>query len=69
MTNFTELGLTELRNGISRGDFTAVEVADAHNTAVEAADALNAFIVKTPEHALAAAKAVDDARAAAASRY
>jgi aspartyl-tRNA(Asn)/glutamyl-tRNA(Gln) amidotransferase subunit A len=64
MTRFTELGLTEIRNGVAGGDFTAVEVAEAHNAAVAAADALNAFIVKTPEHALAAAKAVDDARAA-----
>jgi len=40
-------------------------VAHAFNAAVEAANpALNAFIVTTPDHALAAAERVDAARAA-----
>ncbi len=63
MTNLTELGIAAIRDGVRDGSFSAVEVASAFNAAVDSADALNAFIVKTPEHALTAAKAVDEARA------
>ncbi|QJQ32961.1 Asp-tRNA(Asn)/Glu-tRNA(Gln) amidotransferase subunit GatA [Sphingomonas lacunae] len=63
MTNLTDLGIAAIRDGVRDGSFSAVEVATAFNAAVDGADALNAFIVKTPEHALAAAKAADDARA------
>ena len=69
MTNLTDLGLTDLgvaaiREGVTSGAFTAVEVAQAFNANVAAASALNAFIVATPEAALAAAKQVDANRAA-----
>ncbi|MFM6853305.1 MAG: amidase family protein, partial [Sphingopyxis sp.] len=64
MTDLTDLGIAAIRDGVRDGDFTAVEVASAFNDAVAGADALNAFIVKTPEHALAAAQQVDAARAA-----
>ena len=64
MSNLTNLGVAALRDGVAAGDFTAREVADAFNAAVEAADPLNAFIVKTPERAFAAAEAVDRDRAA-----
>ena len=61
----TELGVAAIREGVVKGDFTAVEVAGAFNTAVaEAQDALNAFITLTPEKALEAAAAVDADRAA-----
>ncbi|QZH73855.1 MAG: Asp-tRNA(Asn)/Glu-tRNA(Gln) amidotransferase subunit GatA [Erythrobacter sp.] len=63
MTNLTQLGVRALRDGVAAGDFTAREVAEAHNAAVAAASELNAFIVTTPDHALAAADAVDAARA------
>lgn len=63
MTNYTDLTLTQIRDGVRDGDFKAREVAEAFNANVAAADALNAFIVKTPEKALAAADAVDAARA------
>jgi len=63
MTDLTELGVKALRDGIASGDFTAREAAEAFNAAVEKASALNAFIVTTPDHALAAADAVDAKRA------
>ena len=64
MTDLTELGVAAIRDGIAKGDFTAVEVAEAFNANVAAAqEALNAFIVATPEKALEAAKATDAKRA------
>ena len=64
MSNYTDLTLAEIRDGVAQGDFTATEVASAFNAAVEGAKALNAFIVTTPEAALAAAAKVDADRAA-----
>jgi aspartyl-tRNA(Asn)/glutamyl-tRNA(Gln) amidotransferase subunit A len=65
MTDLTDLTLTGIRDGVAGGDFTATEVATAFNGAVaEAQEALNAFIVTTPEAALAAAAKVDADRAA-----
>ena len=65
MTDLTELGVAAIRDGVAGGDFTAIEVAEAFNANVAAAQAaLNAFIVATPEKALAAARAVDADRAA-----
>jgi aspartyl-tRNA(Asn)/glutamyl-tRNA(Gln) amidotransferase subunit A len=64
MTDLTNLTVAQIRDGHRAGDFSAVEVATAFNDAVAAADALNAFIVKTPEHALSAAKQADADRAA-----
>lgn len=64
MSGITELGVKAIRDGIAGGEFTATEVAGAFNDAVAGAGALNAFITLTPDHALASAKAVDEARAA-----
>ncbi|MEH3105226.1 MAG: Asp-tRNA(Asn)/Glu-tRNA(Gln) amidotransferase subunit GatA [Sphingomonas phyllosphaerae] len=64
MTALTDLGIAAIRNGVRDGDFSAREVAEAFNAAVAAAKPLNAFLVETPEHALAAADAADKARAA-----
>ena len=64
MTDFTDLGIADLRDGFRRGDFSAREATDAYVTAVSAAKSLNAFIVETPEHAIAAADEADRARAA-----
>ncbi len=64
MTDLTNLGVAALRDGIRTGEFSAREVADAFIVKVSAAKALNAFIVETPEHALAAAREADAARAA-----
>ena len=63
MTDLTSLGVKAIRDGVAGGSFTAREVAEAFNAAVAEASALNAFIVTTPEHALAAADAVDAKRA------
>ena len=63
MTDLTQLGVKSIRDGVAAGDFTAREVAEAFNAAVAGASALNAFIVTTPDHALAAADAVDARRA------
>ena len=64
MTDFSRLGVAAIRDGVAKGDFKAVEVAEALNARVAAAKALNAFIVETPEMAVAAAQAVDADRAA-----
>lgn len=54
-TDLTELGVAAIRDGVARGDFTAVEVAEAFNANVAAAQqALNAFIVATPDKAIEA---------------
>ncbi|WP_326524038.1 Asp-tRNA(Asn)/Glu-tRNA(Gln) amidotransferase subunit GatA [Sphingomonas sp.] len=64
MTVFTDLGVREIRDGVRTGQFSAVEVADAFVTRVSQAKSLNAFIVETPDHAIAAAREADRARAA-----
>ncbi len=65
MSDVTELGVAAIRDGVAKGEFTAVEVAQGFNANVAAAQiALNAFIVATPEAALGAAQKVDEARAA-----
>ncbi|WP_374524668.1 Asp-tRNA(Asn)/Glu-tRNA(Gln) amidotransferase subunit GatA [Sphingopyxis sp.] len=64
MTDLTNLTVAEIRDGHRAGDFSAVEVAEAFNANVAGAKALNAFIVETPEHAIAAAKQADADRAA-----
>ncbi len=63
MTEITDLGVAALRDGVRAGTFSAREVADAFIVKVSKAKALNAFIVETPEHALAAAAAADEALA------
>ncbi len=64
MAALNELTVAQIRDGFRAGDFTAVDVAEAFNAAVAGAGALNAFIVETPEHALAAAAQADADRAA-----
>ncbi len=64
MTSLTDLGVAAIRDGVRDGDFSAREVAEAFSGAVEKARGLNAFVVETPDHALAAAEAADAARAA-----
>ncbi len=63
MSDLTNLTVAEIRDGFRAGDFTAREAAEGFNANVAAAKALNAFIVETPEKALAAADAADAARA------
>ena len=64
MTQLTDLGVAAIRDGVAKGDFSAVEVAAAFNANVVAASALNAFIVATPFKAIDAAQATDARRAA-----
>ncbi|MCX7863930.1 MAG: amidase family protein, partial [Novosphingobium sp.] len=64
MSRLVELGVAAIRDGVARGDFTAVEVAEAFNAEIAAAqEALNAFILPTPDKALDAARATDARRA------
>ena len=64
MTDLTDLGIAAIRDGVRLGSFSAVEVADAFVVKVARAKPLNAFLVETPDHALAAARDADRARAA-----
>ncbi|HST35977.1 MAG TPA: amidase family protein, partial [Allosphingosinicella sp.] len=63
MSGLTDLGVAALRDGVAAGTFSAREVAQAYIANVEQGRPLNAFVVETPEHALAAADAADAARA------
>ncbi|MES2291090.1 MAG: Asp-tRNA(Asn)/Glu-tRNA(Gln) amidotransferase subunit GatA [Pseudomonadota bacterium] len=63
MSELTDLGIAGIRDGVRDGSFSAREVATAFIDRVAAAKALNAFLVETPDHALAAADAADKARA------
>ena len=63
MSQLTDLGVAAIRDGVRDGDFSARAVAEAYIEAVGKARALNAFVVETPEHALSAADAADEARA------
>jgi aspartyl-tRNA(Asn)/glutamyl-tRNA(Gln) amidotransferase subunit A len=64
MTALTDLTVAGIRDGVRDGAFSAREVAEDFNAAVAGAKALNAFIIETPDHALAAADAADAARSA-----
>ncbi|MAO54208.1 MAG: Asp-tRNA(Asn)/Glu-tRNA(Gln) amidotransferase GatCAB subunit A [Rhodospirillaceae bacterium] len=61
------LGVADIRDGLTAGDFTALEVTEASLAAAEAASDLNAFITLTPEIARERAKASDDRRAKGAA--
>jgi aspartyl-tRNA(Asn)/glutamyl-tRNA(Gln) amidotransferase subunit A len=66
MSQLTDLGVAAIRDGVAAGTFSAREVAEGFVANIEAARALNAFVVETPEAALAAADAADAARASGA---
>lgn len=68
MAALTDLTLADALSGLDQGDFTAVELTEAHVRAVEAARPLNAFITETAEQALAQAKASDARRRAGDAR-
>ena len=59
MSELTSLTLAAARDGLAKKNFSAVELADAHLLAIEKARVLNAFVLETPERALAMAKASD----------
>ena len=64
MTDLTALTLADARDRLRAGDFSAVELAEAHIAAIERARTLNAYVLETPEEARAMAKAADARRAA-----
>ena len=59
MTDLTKLTLSEARDGLRARAFSATELAAAHIAAVEQARALNAYVLETPDIALAQAAASD----------
>ena len=63
MADLTDLTLAEARDGLKTKRFSSTELTSAHLTAIEKARALNAYVLETPERALAMA-AVADAKIA-----
>jgi aspartyl-tRNA(Asn)/glutamyl-tRNA(Gln) amidotransferase subunit A len=60
MSDLLKLTIAQARDALSKGQFKAVELAEAYISAIEAARSLNAYIVETPEKARAMAAASDD---------
>jgi aspartyl-tRNA(Asn)/glutamyl-tRNA(Gln) amidotransferase subunit A len=60
MSDLTKMKVAEARDALRAGDVTSVELTEACLGAIEGAGALNAYVHKTPEIALAQAKAADD---------
>jgi aspartyl-tRNA(Asn)/glutamyl-tRNA(Gln) amidotransferase subunit A len=59
MTNLTRLTLSEARDGLKSKRFSAHDLTSAHIAAVEQGRGLNAYVLETPEKALAMAAASD----------
>lgn len=60
MTDLTDLTIAEAREGLRAKSFSAAELTQAHLDAIETSNAaLNAYVLPTPERALAMAKASD----------
>lgn len=64
MADLTDLTISDARDGLDAGDFSAEELTQAHIAAMDAARGLNAFITETPELAIERAKQSDERRAA-----
>jgi len=60
MTSLTRLSLTSAVEGLRARTFSSAELTRAHLDAIAAARALNAFILETPESAMAMAAASDE---------
>ncbi len=58
-SDLTRLTLSEAREGLAAKSFSAVELTQSYIDAMSKARALNAYIVETPEKALAQARASD----------
>ena len=56
------LSIAEMRDGMRLGEFTAVDLAEAHIAAAESVRELGAYILETPERALEMAAASDARR-------
>jgi aspartyl-tRNA(Asn)/glutamyl-tRNA(Gln) amidotransferase subunit A len=59
MSDLTKLTIAAARDALRKGDVTSAEITQACLTAIDGADALEAFVHKTPDIALAQAKAAD----------
>jgi aspartyl-tRNA(Asn)/glutamyl-tRNA(Gln) amidotransferase subunit A len=59
MNDLTSLTLAQARDRLRRREFSAAELVDAHLSAMERARVLNAYVLETPERALAMAKEAD----------
>jgi aspartyl-tRNA(Asn)/glutamyl-tRNA(Gln) amidotransferase subunit A len=59
MTELTSLTLADARDRLRKKEFSAVELAQAHLAAMEKARALNAYVLETPDQALAMARVAD----------
>ncbi|MCL2714969.1 MAG: Asp-tRNA(Asn)/Glu-tRNA(Gln) amidotransferase subunit GatA [Alphaproteobacteria bacterium] len=59
MTDLITLTLAQARDGLIARSFTARELTEAHLAAMAAARRLNAYVLETPEQALAMADAAD----------
>ena len=57
--SLNQLTISDARDALRKGDVTSVENTEACLGAIDAADALNAYCAKTPEIALAQARASD----------
>jgi aspartyl-tRNA(Asn)/glutamyl-tRNA(Gln) amidotransferase subunit A len=69
MSELTRLTLSGALEGLQSGTFSAVELTRAHVDAIDAVNAkLNAYLVTTPERALAAAAESDARRAKGEAR-
>jgi len=64
MSKLTSLTIAEARDGLSKGEFTALDLTESHIKAIDAGRGLNAFITETPELALEKAKESDARRRA-----
>jgi aspartyl-tRNA(Asn)/glutamyl-tRNA(Gln) amidotransferase subunit A len=60
MTALTDLTIADARTGLRKKEFSARDLAEAHIAAVAEARPLNAYLVETPEQALAMAKRSDE---------
>lgn len=68
MTSLNELTLAQARDGLKAKDFSATELTRAHLSAMEKAKGLNAYILETPDRALAMAEVADAKLAAGEAR-
>lgn len=59
MSELNTLTITQARDGLKKGEFTSVELTNAHLQAIENTRGLNAYIVDTPEIALKQAAEAD----------
>ncbi|MBT5374739.1 MAG: Asp-tRNA(Asn)/Glu-tRNA(Gln) amidotransferase subunit GatA, partial [Rhodospirillaceae bacterium] len=62
MAKLTQLTLAEARDGLAQGNFSSLELTQAHLDLSESLRPLNAYITETPELALKAAQASDERR-------